>query len=438
MDTWSTGDSFKDWCKVEPRGGHLIWNALPFTLDPVACKKMVDERDQQNDEYNFGITTKYHLNAVPYFENNGIDKHFAPAVEYFGDQWHASVSDSLCYDKTLSDFIIWNLGQWCEQTGIDGWYVDNVRPVACDSIDAGRGYRLPDGRIQPTYQMFATREFFLRVRAVFAEHNKSGKFVLHMTNHMIMPWIGAADLALDGEDHVTFPEMGKDFIDFWSPERMRLDYPKPMGVAVTFLEEYQGNWKHDDLKRVTRAYTAMSILNDVMPGANPNGYNQEVWRGRDRFGIESADVTFVPYWDKQSGVSCDGAEMLASLWKKPGSVLIAIVNTRRSDHGQRADRSRRSSVCRSTRKCEVLDADTGESDQTFVSDGSLHVPIPRHDYRQIPLMASHRKYGRRPVSRREWSRTESLNGILPVFAHWIHVVQDPPSSPNDVGEPMIL
>ena len=208
MDTWSTGDSFKDWCRVEPKGGHLIWNALPFTLDAAACKKMVDERHQQTSSYNFGID-KYHPNAVPYFENNGIDKKFAPAMDYFGEQWHARVSDSLCYDKTLSDFIVWNLGEWTKQTGIDGWYVDNVRPVACDNIEAGRGYRLPDGRIQPSYPMFATREFFLRVRAVFAENGKSGKFVLHMTNHMILPWLGACDLALDGEDHVTFPEDGQ-------------------------------------------------------------------------------------------------------------------------------------------------------------------------------------------------------------------------------------
>jgi len=117
--------------------------------------------------------------------------------------------------------------------------------VADDNVDAGRGYRLPDGRIQPSYQMFDTRQFFLRVRAVFAENGKSGKFVLHMTNHMMVPWIGAADIALDGEDHVTFPELGKDFIDFWSPERMRLDFPEQSGVAVTFLQEYQGKWSED-------------------------------------------------------------------------------------------------------------------------------------------------------------------------------------------------
>ncbi len=385
MDTWSTGDSFKDWCKVEPKGGHLIWNALPFTLDMAACKQMVDERHKQTSDYNFGIS-KYQPNAVPYFENNQIDKKFAPAVEYFADQWHASVSDSLCFDKTLSDFVVWNLDQWCKGAGIDGWYVDNVRPVACDNIDAGRGYRLTDGRIQPTYPMFATREFFLRVRALFEENHKSGKFVLHMTNHMILPWVGAADLALDGEDHVTFPEMGKDFMDFWSPARMRLDYPAQSGVGVTFLQEYQGAWKPAPLKKAIRAYTAMCILNDVLPGANPNGNNQEVWRGRDRFGIEAGDVKFVPYWAKDNGVTCDGDDVRTAYWQRPGAALIAVVNS-----GDAADATVHIDSAKlglaSAAQCSVMDADTGEA-LPISADGAVNVRVEHHDYRQILIKAN--------------------------------------------------
>jgi hypothetical protein len=383
MDTWSTADSFKDWCFVQPRGGDLIWNALPFTLDPAACKKMVDDRHRETSMFNFGID-KYHPNAVPYFENNGIDKQppkFAPAVAYFGDEWNARVSDSQAYCKSLSDFIVWNLGQWCKESGIDGWYVDNVRPVACDNIDAGRGYRLPDGRIQPAYQMFATREFFLRVRAVFAENGKTGKFVLHMTHHMIIPWVGAADLALDGEDHVTFASMGKDFMDFWSPERMRLDYARPLGVAVTFLEEYQGAWNPTDLHRVTRAYTAMSILNDVLPGANPNGQNQEVWRGRDRFGIDADDVTFLPYWDKTSGLSCEGRGMYASAWRRPSAVLIAVVNTGDAATATvRVDKAK--FALTESGEITAVDAETGQTLE-LSRDGTIQVPVERHDYRQI-------------------------------------------------------
>jgi hypothetical protein len=385
METWSTADSFQDFCRVEPRGGHLIWNALPFTLDPTASKQMVEQRQHMDMGYEFGfVSPKYHANAVPYFENNGIDKNFAPASDYFSDQWHARVSDSLCFSKSLTDFIVWNLSNWCQQTGIDGWYVDNVRPVACDNIDAGRGYRLPDGRIQPTYQMFDTRIHFLRVRAAFADLGKSGKFVLHMTNHMIMPWIGAADLALDGEDHVTFPEMNKDFIDFWSPTRLRLDYWRQSGTAVTFLQEYQGNWQTPDLDRVMRAYTAMTILNDVLPGANPNGHNPAVWRGRNRFGIDTADVTFHPYWEKNSGIAYSGDGIYAASWRKPGAVLIAVVNTATTKNAVALQIDK--GTLGLSGVASAVDADTGEA-MAMQADGSIVVPVERHDYRQVMISA---------------------------------------------------
>jgi hypothetical protein len=385
METWSTGDSFQDFCQVQPRGGDLIWDALPFTLDPEACRKMVQAQHAKTTGYLFGID-KYHLNAVPYFENNSIDEKFVPEGSYFLDEWHARVSSSLCYCKTLSDFIVYHLDQWIKQTGIDGWYVDNVRPVACDNIDAGRGYRLPDGRIQPSYQMFATREFFLRVRAVFAENGKSGKFVLHMTHHMIMPWVGACDVALDGEDHVTFQEMGKDFMDFWSPERMRLDYPEMSGVPVTFLKEYQGRWDPPRLHKVMRAYTGMCLLNDVLPGANPDGNNQETWEGRDRFAIQDSDVRFIPYWLKNSGIACTGQNMSASAWLKPESLLLAVVN-----RGEAATANIKidfSAVGFGTvERCKAVDAETGQTID-LSTNGTMSVEVPRHDYRQIIISAA--------------------------------------------------
>ena len=35
-----------------------------------------------------------------------------------------------------------------------------------------------------------------------------------LTNNMILPWVGPADIGYDGEHHVIYPEMEKDFMDF--------------------------------------------------------------------------------------------------------------------------------------------------------------------------------------------------------------------------------
>ncbi len=384
MDTWWTGDSFKDWAQVESKGhaGNmgLIFSSIPFPLDPAESRRMVEARHQETNKAIFGFD-KYHANAVPYFEHINMGEQFVPELTYFGEDWRTQVSRGLSYGKTQSDFMIYHLSHWVQDAGIDGFYVDNVSPIADDNLASGHGYLLPDGRVQPAYQMFDTRLYFLRMRAAFAEQGKHGKIVFHVTNHMIAPWIGAADIALDGEHHVIYPEMGKDFMDFWSPERLRLDYPGQWGTAVNFLQEYQGNWDHAALKKAMRAYTGMLLLNDTLASANANSLNQEAWIARDHFGMEANDVRFVAPWDPQSGMESSTPDITLSGWTRPGKLLLAVVNT-----GEKTTALLRLDAAKlglsAPAHWKVMDAET---QQPIVVDaqGMLTVPLERHDYRQI-------------------------------------------------------
>ena len=253
---------------------------------------MVEQQHAANSDFILGAGSGAKANAVPYFIHESLPAHIIPEVKYFGDEWRTSVTKCLYYDDSLTDYMIWNLYNWAKECGIDGYYIDNMRPAACDNIDAGRGWRLPDGRVQPTYQMFSTRRYFLRMRAAFHEAVGHSKVVLHMTNNMILPWVAPADIAFDGEHHVLYPKGGRDFMDAWSLERMRADYTGQWGVPVNFMHEYQGDWKRDDLAKVMRAYTGWVALHDALPSGNSNGMNQPFWIGRKRFGIENDDARF--------------------------------------------------------------------------------------------------------------------------------------------------
>ncbi|MBA3707333.1 MAG: hypothetical protein H0W83_00770 [Planctomycetes bacterium] len=387
MDTWWTNDSFQDFAQVQPKGGDLIFTALPFPLDVQKSREMVAARHEMKSAFGNG-----HANAVPYFIHQSLPTQFVPEVSYFGDEWRTSISEGLYYGKTLTDYMIHHLGTWAKDCGIDGFYIDNMRPLACDNIEAGRGYRLPDGRVQPTYQMFETRTYFLRMRAAFAEQGKHNKIVFHMTNNMIIPWVGAADLALDGEDKVTYPEMGKDFMDMWSLERMRVTCPHPWGTAVTFLEEYQGDWKPDALKRVMRSFTGMVLLQDALPSGNHNFLNMEAWGARERFGMEADDVRFIPPWNHDSGLSiaCDHAQIAA--WSRPGptpkhaTVLLAAVNL-----GERCSTTIHLDPAKldlgSSAHWQVSDAETRERIEVTAGD-AIPLTIDRHDYRHILVSSS--------------------------------------------------
>ncbi len=310
-DNWWCGDTFRNYAHDQ----NLIFASTPFVVPAYAAKA----KELVEAQHKAGKP------AVPYFIHEALPGHLAPEINYFGEQWKSTVDKALCYRGSLIDYMVYNWSRWAEQYGIDGYYVDNMRPIACDNIEHGCGYRLPDGRIQPSFQIFDTRDYFLRSRAAFLEQRPASRLVLHMTNAMIIPWVGPADVAYDGEHHVIYPEMKKDFMDFWSLERLRVDYPGQWGVAVNFMHEYQGNWDPVAMHLAMRAYFAEVMLHDALPTGNENGHASNLVKIRKAFGIGGGDVRFLAYWDK-TGISCEGKDIKLAGWLKPDKLLLLVAN----------------------------------------------------------------------------------------------------------------
>lgn len=310
-DSWWCGDTFKPYA----HDGDLIFASVPFVAPDHAAEatRLIGEQHRGG---RF---------AVPYFIHTALPRHRVPELAVFGEQWKTTVDDALCYRDSLTDYMIHHWSRWAEVYGIDGYYIDNMRPLACDNLEHGCGYRLPDGRVQPTFQMFDTRAYFLRSRALFLEQRPQSKLVLHMTNAMILPWVGPADVAYDGEHHVIYPELNKDFMDFWSLERMRVDYPAQWGVAVNFMHEYQGNWEPVDLHRAMRAYFATVMLHDALPTGNHNGHARNLMDQRAKFGLGAADVRFLPDWET-TGLTTGNRDIKLAGWLRPGKLLLLVAN----------------------------------------------------------------------------------------------------------------
>jgi hypothetical protein len=295
--------------------------------------------------------------------------------------------------------------EWAKSTGIDGWYLDNVRPVACAKTEAGRGYRLPDGRIQPVFSTFDTRVFFLRLRAAFLEAGRKPKVVAHMTNNYMPPWCW--DVAYDGELNIIYPESGKDFMDLWSLDRMRLAYPGQWGTAVNFMSEYQGDWQPipERYAKVLRSFTGMCGLFDIIPSGNTRWMPcyQTFLKARLAFGIDASDVTFRPYWEADSGVKTSAKDVYAAAWVKPGKVLLLVANLGEKA-GAAVTLDPKALGLGAPGTWSVTDGEAGGQMVVASADGkltvvtkwdpatapiqhdgkgTLTVPVERHDYRQI-------------------------------------------------------
>ncbi|CAN5452724.1 hypothetical protein BH09VER1_BH09VER1_36170 [soil metagenome] len=410
MNTWWCGDTFGNYAYPDNKGA-LIWQCIPFTTDIAASRKMVDARHVEFE--NFPGGPKRHSNAVPYFGHDFMGP-AASEQAYFGEEWQADTQrvemGQLWYGKTLRDFIIYNLDKWIKDCGIDGWYLDNVRPIVSSNIDAGRGYRLPDGRIQPTFDIFGMREFFLRLRAIWQENGKTSLIVNHMTNNMILPWNEAVDVAYDGEHNVIYPEMGKDFMDLWSLERLRMDYPEQWGVAINFMREYQGVWEPVRMATVMRAYLGAVFLHDALPTGNSftEPQTRALIAARDRFGIGENDVKFLGYWDTESGLSCTPKDVHLAGWLRPGKLMLAVVNFGEKTNAtvqidaaklglgspsewKVSDAEEGTSVkgytVTGTERTEITVWDAANNGGPVTSDGKggLKVPVNRHDFRLIVI-----------------------------------------------------
>ncbi len=367
---WWCGNTFEwdggGWAYPDGKGS-TIWQSRPNTTNIELCRKKSDEVHK-----NGGL-------VVPYFEYNTMTD--AGEQGYFGEAWKTS-SGPLYYGKSLTDYIIWNLDDWIKSSNIDGWYLDNVRPVFCDNLDAGRGYRLPDGRVQPEFNMFTMREFFLRLRAVFHENGKESCIVNHMTNNQILPWNAAVDVGYDGEHHVIYPEMGKDFMDFWSLERLFTIVPGTWGVNINFMNEYQGQWEPEPKRKAMRAYSGAVLMHDALPTGNSatDAGQRAIMAARDRFGIASNDVSFVGYWKKDAGLSCSAKGVYLAGWVRPGKVLVGVINW-----GEKVD----APVVLDFKKlglatpCKVWDAENPETVLGVGADGRLLVPVERHNFRLL-------------------------------------------------------
>ncbi len=317
-DPWWCGDTFKQYAHTQ----NMIFSSTPF---------VVPEYLEQSKALVEG-QRKAGKPAVPYFIHTVLPGGLVPELKTCQEEWCSTRASygqkALCYGGSLNDYMVHRWSEFAEQAGVDGYYSDNIAPLECDNLEHGCGYRLPDGRVQPSFPMFGTRDYFLRSRAAFLEQRGDAcKLVLHMTNNMIIPWIGAADVAYDGEHHVIYPEMKKDFMDFWSLERLRVDFPGQWGVAVNFMHEYQGDWKKDPVaeQAAYRAYLAAVMLHDALPTGNHNGHARELIAMRKQFGIGADDVTFLPYWD-DTGLAAKGDDIKLAGWKRPDRLLLLVAN----------------------------------------------------------------------------------------------------------------
>jgi hypothetical protein len=182
--------------------------------------------------------------------------------------------------------------------------------------------------------------------------------------------------------------MEKDFMDFWSLERLFTIVPETWGVNVNFMNEYQGQWEKEAKRKAMRAYSGAILMHDALPTGNSatEQAQRALMAARESFGIGEADVRFVGYWVKDSGLACPTPDVYLAGWVRPAKTLLAVVNW-----GEKTDADVRLDLKKlglAPGGVKAWDAEKPDSVLEIGADGRLNVPVERHDFRLIVVERS--------------------------------------------------
>ena len=232
-----------------------------------------------------------------------MDKTVEPGIyAYFAGDW---VPGAEALSKTYTDYMIYLQDRQVREGGCTHFYYDiSFTGHFLARLAAGFGYILPDGRIQPEGSDDNLRAWYKRTWAMIQENNLyPGGVSGHATNSISLKALPFADAILDSEYPMTDP------IDVYPSDRMiALSCPHNFGVNISHLGFMNPAWA-------------------AMHDAGEGGGGGVFWTPEFRhWGISREDVQFIPYWRNRHVVKESTKGLIVSLWKRPNSVALAVMN----------------------------------------------------------------------------------------------------------------
>jgi hypothetical protein len=235
-----------------------------------------------------------------------MEKTLEPGLyKYFGPEWQTpDIGEPL--NPTYRDYMVWLMNKQVAEGGARHFYFDiSFAGRVSKSISSGFGYLLPDGRIQPSGADGPLREWYKRSAAMMQENGLYPAGISgHATNAIPLAALPFADAILDSE----FPM--KDPIAVFPSDRMiALSCPHNFGSNINHLGYMNPDW---------------AAFHDAgMGGDHGSVFDRPGWR---HWGIGRGDVQFIPYWRNRGVVKKLDSGLISSLWKRPRSVIIGVMN----------------------------------------------------------------------------------------------------------------
>lgn len=224
------------------------------------------------------------------------------------------------------DFIATKLAKLVDEFGVDGIYVDCWNPVPCAVEEHGCGWRDAQGNLHARFSILGSREIVRRVREILIDRRPDAHIMAHMSANVCIPMLSFADSMLDGEQYQGPRAPNDDYLSVIPLDKWRTENTgRQWGVVPFFLPMFAPG---DNRKQAYPSERLMGLALAHDCGVWPVWCNTQVifdtWAALDKFGITNA--TFAPYW-KPNGVTAEQPETVVSVYRKPGTALLVVLNT---------------------------------------------------------------------------------------------------------------
>lgn len=219
-----------------------------------------------------------------------------------------------CWRSPWKEFCLDHLARLLDEMGHDGWYLDGPEaPQPCANRSHGCGYVGPDGKVHPTWDIFATRDFMKRLYVLTRRRRPGAQLNIHNSTVMTMPTLGWGTSYWSGEqlDSVKPPAQMLDVLPL---DAFRTEFMgRQWGVPAEFLVYENRPYRSQEV-------LACTLLHGVL--VRPSGPESlariaALWKVYDRFPL--AQKTMYPYWDAAGPVRCEPAGVFATAYVEPAA-----------------------------------------------------------------------------------------------------------------------
>ncbi|HUS80030.1 MAG TPA: glycoside hydrolase domain-containing protein, partial [Armatimonadota bacterium] len=234
-----------------------------------------------------------------------------------------------CHQGLFGDWFVWYISHMQRQYGSNGIYLDEMWPNGCANPAHGCGYVGPDGKRRKTYALRACQESYRRLRQLFADTGEPFWITYHISAGRVPPLPTFGDCLLIAEERYGVVGQNPDYLENTTLDEWRASFcPEAWGIPIVAIPQFKMNaeWMKDP--DLAHRMMAAVVPHDVMVWpvfANVDAIMQI----RDplmAFGIGETDVTFLPYWQGDTGVSCGDERAIVSAYLRPGKLMLCVAN----------------------------------------------------------------------------------------------------------------